>query len=68
MKYTKNNIIINFLKGQGLGNQLWVLFSGIQISKILNCNIRFGNGKFFKGFFLIKVFWVLVLPGGEKKL
>jgi hypothetical protein len=54
MKYTKNNIIINFLKGQGLGNQLWVLFSGIQISRILNCNVRFGNGKFFKGFFLIK--------------
>jgi len=23
---------------------------------------------FFISFFLIKVFWVLVLPGGEKKL
>lgn len=51
---TKNNIIINFLKGQGLGNQLWVFFSGIYISKTLNCNIKFGNGNFFKGRFLIE--------------
>lgn len=54
MKDNVNKIVINFLKGQGLGNQLWVFFSGIGISNKLNCNVEFGNGKFFKGFFLIK--------------
>lgn len=54
MLNTNHHLIINFLQGQGLGNQLWIFFSGIQIAKILNCKIRFGNGQFFKGFFLIK--------------
>jgi hypothetical protein len=54
MKKKRNKLIINFLKGQGLGNQLWVYFSGLALSKILNCNLQFGNGKFFKGFFIVK--------------
>lgn len=29
-------------------------FSGLALSKILNCNLQFGNGKFFKGFFIVK--------------
>ena len=53
MKDNTNKIVINFLKGQGLGNQLWVFFSGIQLAKSNNCKVKFGNGKFFKGFFLI---------------
>lgn len=53
-KTSKNKIIINFLEGQGLGNQLWTLFAGIQISKILKTKIEFGGGKFFKGKFIIK--------------
>ena len=52
-KTSKNKIIINFLEGQGLGNQLWTFFAGIQISKILKTNIVFGGGKFFKGKFII---------------
>jgi len=49
----KNSIIINFLKGQGLGNQLWVYYAGIYLSEYFNCNIKFGNGKYFKGYFII---------------
>ena len=54
MNIYKQKIVINFTNGQGLGNQLWIFFSGIQIAQKLNCKIEFGNGKVFKGFFLIK--------------
>lgn len=50
----KNSIIINFLKGQGLGNQLWVYYAGIFLANYFQCNYKFGNGKIFKGFFLIE--------------
>ena len=46
-------IVISFLPQQGLGNQLWLLFSAISIAKYLNFSLRILNSQNFKGWALI---------------
>lgn len=46
-------ILINFKDGQGLGNQFWLLFTAIYLSKKLNRELKIRNFNKFKGKTLI---------------
>ena len=45
----KNNLYIQFLNGQGLGNQLWLYYTGLSIAKRNNLNLNIINLENFLG-------------------
>ena len=49
----KKNILITFKEGQGLGNQLWLLSTALNISITLNSNLIIKGKKKFKGWGLM---------------
>jgi hypothetical protein len=49
LKKLKSNLYIQFLEGQGLGNQLWIYYVAYSISKKNNLNLIIVDLKKFKG-------------------